>query len=90
MARGDIPVEVTRKHLVGLKKILKYFETQACLAEALSLSRQAINHWFQGRIVIPEKHAYRLVDMVQGRVTISELRPDLAKTKKNDKKYLRL
>jgi DNA-binding transcriptional regulator YdaS (Cro superfamily) len=90
MARGEISVTVTRKHLAGLNKALIYFGTQTSMAKALDLTRQAVSNWYQGRLVIPERHATRLSNMTQGRVSVDDLRPDLIKVKNNDKKYLQL
>ena len=89
MAKGCEYIPVTSRHIKGLTKILKYFETQTCLAESLGLSRQTVNSWFKGRKVIPEKHAIRLVNMVQERVDFYDLRPDFIKKDKKDLQYLK-
>jgi len=69
----------TQKHLKGLNKLLKFFKTQTAIAESLGISRQTVNDWYCGRKVITEQYAYRLERMLQDRITIFELRPDLSK-----------
>jgi len=88
MARDSIFVPVTKKHTDGLQKLLVYFDTQTVIAEALGLSKQGISNWFRGRVVIPEGHARRLVDMVGNRVTLYDLRPDFVKRDKKSEKVL--
>lgn len=56
--------------------LLIYFDEQRVVAESLGITKQAVNHWFKGRLLIPLHHARRLEKMTQGRVSIKELRPD--------------
>jgi DNA-binding transcriptional regulator YdaS (Cro superfamily) len=71
-----------RNHLRGLKKLLPYFETQTSIAYTLGVSKQLVNDWFRGRIVIHHSYAIRLEKMLQKRVTLFDLRPDLEKKSK--------
>lgn len=72
----------TLSHIRGLKKLLKYFESQSEISRVLDISKQNVNGWFTGRTVIPLEQARRLSNMVQGRIKLEELRPDLKKDKK--------
>lgn len=79
----------TQKHRKSLMRVCKYFGTQSAIAEALGISKQNVSNWFVGNNVIPEHHARRLENMLQGRVSFYDLRPDCIKRDRIAKKNLR-
>jgi len=74
----------TSKHIKAIEAAIDYFGNQTELAKALSVSRQLVNDWIKGRIVISVEQARRIANMTRNQITFYDLRPDVKIKDKKD------
>lgn len=55
----------------------KSTETQAMFAEKVGVTQGMVGHWLHGRCRITPEMAKKIEDVTLGKVTRSELRPDI-------------
>lgn len=80
----------TNAHMKAIKRVIPYFGTQTCLAEALGISKQKVNDWIKGRDIIKSEYAQKISNMLQGRIEFYELRPDLKKISKKSLSLIKM
>lgn len=63
--------------MASIKEILKSVGSQRRIAEYLGVSQQAVSYWIRRNYPIPARHLKKLIQLSEGRLKLSDLRPDL-------------
>lgn len=70
--------ELVERSKRGLMKAIRLYDSTQSLAKKIGITKQRLNYWKSSTALMPYDIAIKIFIVTDGRVSLYELRPDLA------------